>query len=480
MLSPSPLQDSPLLFPATSQLPYPGADLSASSGQGHTGCPSPSTSSSSHILPLSSVAPLEGSASCSTTYNRMPRDQLENLTRELKRSQKLDQQKISRHETAAGGFAERLATSNAAAEALQHEMHQVTEQATNAQETMTKLSMQLAQEQKARQAAELQSQATQAQLDSQQHQLEAAADYATADAAFAYAGHSDLLRSLARAVLKGHLRPASWTAQRLATIGSNLCKDSTTGWRFSEAEHRFFSLLYKVSRQAVDILRGPMHRGSAPDSFDVATAVFNDVVPSRRATQDWDAKHVAKNHFQPIGFNEQLVVSMAEEHCLDPQAHPTEACLTWDATDVAPSVVTISVNQNIQWHGFHDIASHIGIPDCHDQAPLLAERRTLANPLLQALEVPVGEFHTIHIKTAAHLVVPVRMQQRETLYDSFTHVFMYPVCVQNVHVCDAPLPSVVQACLLTRSMQLWWQLQQPLQSMLEVHYKTKQTSSMLR
>ena len=75
----------------------------------------------------------------------------------------------------------------------------------------------------------------------------------------------------------------------------------------------------------------PRHRGSAPVSFDVAAAFFNDVVPSRRATQNWDAKHVAKNHFQPNGFNEQLVVNMAEELCGDAQAKPREACLTWDA-----------------------------------------------------------------------------------------------------------------------------------------------------
>ena len=401
MHSPLAMLDSPFLFPATSQLPCLSPDMSASSGECHTGCLSPSTSSPSQILPLSSVA---DSATCTIPYNRMPRDQLEDLTRELKRSQKLGQQKAQRHKQAAGDCAERLATSNARAEALQHEMHQVIEQATNEQEAMTKLSMQLAQEQSAGQAAELQSQAVQAQLDSLQHELESAADYANADAAFAYAGHPDLLRNLAKAVLKGHLRPASWTAQHLATTGSNLCKDSTTGWRFSEAEHSFFRLLSKVSKQAGDILRGPMHRGSAPDSFDVATARFNDVVPSRRATQDWDAKHVAKNHFQPIGFNEQLVVNMAEELGLDPKADPTEACLTWDATDVAPSEVTISVNQNVLWHGFHDIASHIGIPDCHDQAPLLAEHCALANPLLQALEVPVGEFYMYVIRFTSRLL----------------------------------------------------------------------------
>ena len=68
-------------------------------------------------------------------------------------------------------------------------MHQVTEQATDTQETMTKVSMQLAQAQTARPAAELQSQAV-------QHKLEAAADYANADAAFACAGHSGYYATL--------------------------------------------------------------------------------------------------------------------------------------------------------------------------------------------------------------------------------------------------------------------------------------------
>ena len=48
--------------------------------------PSPSTSSLSQILPLSSAASLEGSAACTIPYNRMPRDQLKNLARWLKRS----------------------------------------------------------------------------------------------------------------------------------------------------------------------------------------------------------------------------------------------------------------------------------------------------------------------------------------------------------------------------------------------------------
>ena len=74
----SAMLDSPFLFPATSQLPCPSPDMSASGGECHTGRPSPSTSSPSQIF--------EGSVACTIPYNRMPRDQLENLARWLKRS----------------------------------------------------------------------------------------------------------------------------------------------------------------------------------------------------------------------------------------------------------------------------------------------------------------------------------------------------------------------------------------------------------
>ena len=66
-----------------SQLPYPSPDLLASSAEYHAGCPPPSTSSPSQprvLLLLSRVA--HHAAYCSSTW-----DQLENLTRELKRSQ---------------------------------------------------------------------------------------------------------------------------------------------------------------------------------------------------------------------------------------------------------------------------------------------------------------------------------------------------------------------------------------------------------
>lgn len=83
---------------------------------------------------------------------------------------------------------------HATAEALQREMQQVTERADNMHETTTEqvddLSMQLANEQSARQAAELQLKAFQKPLEPLQHKLAAAADDANADAAFACAEHS--------------------------------------------------------------------------------------------------------------------------------------------------------------------------------------------------------------------------------------------------------------------------------------------------
>ena len=123
MHSPSATLDIPFLFLATTQLPYPRPDLLASSAKYHAGCPSPSISSPSQprvLLLLSRVA--HHAAYCSA-----PWDQLENLTRELERSQNLGQQKTHSHVQAVGGFAEQLASSSATAEALQHGMHQVTE-----------------------------------------------------------------------------------------------------------------------------------------------------------------------------------------------------------------------------------------------------------------------------------------------------------------------------------------------------------------
>ena len=97
----------------------------------------------------------------------------------------------------------------------------------------------LKQEQAARQELQQQLQETQLELAALQTQIQGSMEVAAADAAFAAAGHQDVLYNLAKAVLKGNLKPNSWIARRLATTGTNLCKDSTKAWCFSEAEHRF-------------------------------------------------------------------------------------------------------------------------------------------------------------------------------------------------------------------------------------------------
>ncbi len=155
----------------------------------------------------------------------------------------------------------------------------------------------LKQEQAARQELQQQLQETQLELTALQNQVQGSMEVAAADAAFAAAGHPDVLFDLAKAVLKGNLKPNSRIAQRLATTGTNLCRDSTKACCFSEAEHRFFSLIRKISRQAVELWRGPMRAESTPEDFSVLTALFNDVVPGRQATQKWDAKNAQNKHF---------------------------------------------------------------------------------------------------------------------------------------------------------------------------------------
>ena len=162
---PSATLDSPFLFPATAQLPYPSPDLLASSAEYHAGCPSPSTSSPSQprvLLLLSRVA--HHAAYHSSTW-----DQLKTSQGSLSAVRNLGQQKTHSRVQAVGGFAEQLASSSATAEALQHGMHQVTEQIANTHasyETMNgqvaDLRMQLGKEQSARQAAEMQLTALQA------------------------------------------------------------------------------------------------------------------------------------------------------------------------------------------------------------------------------------------------------------------------------------------------------------------------------
>ena len=164
-----------------------------------------------------------------------------------------------------------------------------------------------------------------------------------------------MLLKIARAVFKGHLKPTSWIAQRLATTGTNLVKDATNTWQFSQTEHRFYSLMRKISRPAVELLRGSMHVDSLPDDLKVSTALFNEVVPSRQPTQQWDAKYADNHHFQTMGMKEKLIAQMTDELCEDSQH--VEACLCWDATDVAPNVVTAARNQNVEWHGYHDLSS---------------------------------------------------------------------------------------------------------------------------
>ena len=77
-------------------------------------------------------------------------------------------------------------------------------------------------------------------------QLQSAAILLAADAQLAAAGHQEVLLNSAKALLTGHLPLRSWIAQRMKTIASNLCKDSTHGWRFPKAEMRFVFPLYNT------------------------------------------------------------------------------------------------------------------------------------------------------------------------------------------------------------------------------------------
>ncbi len=117
-----------------------------------------------------------------------------------------------------------------------------------------------------------------------------------AEEAFASAGHPDAL-----AVNKGHLLPTSFLAQRLATQGSNLCQESTVNWQCSTEEHSFVSLLRKLSRAGAELLRGPLHANGVPGDTRVATAVFNDVWPSRQSTQQQDKKFTVAQDLEPLG-----------------------------------------------------------------------------------------------------------------------------------------------------------------------------------
>ena len=174
---------------------------------------------------------------------------------------------------------EQLANSKAASAAVEAQLCDTKQQADTMSENNAFTTSQLAKGIAFRHAAEQEAQRLQSELDAVHQKIETASDFTNADAACAHAGHSDVLLNLARAVLKANLEPDSYIAQRLATTGSNLCKDSTRAWRFSYAEHRFFSLLRKVSRQAVELLQGPMHAGSVPEDTAVSSARFNDIVP---------------------------------------------------------------------------------------------------------------------------------------------------------------------------------------------------------
>ena len=106
----------------------------------------------------------------------------------------------------------------------------------------------LKQEQAARQQLQQQLQEMQLELADLQKQVPGSMEVAAVDAAFAAAGHPEVRYNLAEPVLKGNPMPNSWIAQRLATPGTNLCRDSSKAWCFSEAEHRFFSLMRRISR----------------------------------------------------------------------------------------------------------------------------------------------------------------------------------------------------------------------------------------
>lgn len=208
---------------------------------------------------------------------------------------------------------------------------------------------------------------------------------AQAEQAFSEAGHVDTLLNLAKAVVKGHLATTSFYAQQLATAGRNLCCDSTKAWRFSEQEKAFTSLLYKVSRAAAELMRGPMNSQQLNTRDSVLTAKYNFIMCSRQTAITFDGRLSDQLHLQAIGFSACGVwafLEMLGEH----EEHDVDAC--FDATDTAESVVTSTSDQLVHWHGHHNIAEHVPIVDPHDQGPLLRQHQMLAKPLLMGLEKP--------------------------------------------------------------------------------------------
>ncbi|DBA68116.1 TPA: hypothetical protein ACH3X2_010884 [Trebouxia sp. C0005] len=285
-------------------------------------------------------------------YVHMPQGQLAVMVKELKDQQRADASKIDSQ-------SQQLINLKTAELSLAQSTHNVLTR------HIEQLKLELSQAQAA--TATFQQQAAELPGRSSGQQIEAAAQMTAADASCAAAGLSDVLLNLARAVRKGHLKPEVWIAQSLATTSSNLCQNSTTSWVSSASEHCFFSLMRKTSRAAVELSHGVMHAGCVPSDFAIFSAVMNEVVPSRQATQQWDAKFAASGHFQTMDVNSAMITHLAHE-CGRGSDASVETCLGFDATDVAPSVMTSASGQSIQWHGHHDVASFTGIQDPQDQA----------------------------------------------------------------------------------------------------------------
>jgi hypothetical protein len=172
------------------------------------------------------------------------------------------------------------------------------------------------------------------ELQSQTTTVQECQNILAADKAFTEAGHGKILDRLAQAVSKGHLKPNSFIAQRLSSYGGNLCKTDTRGWRFSDEELAFFSLMSKTSRSSLELLRGPV--GATLCNFLVAEAAINDLVPIRQAIQNWDAKLAISACIKPLGFDERPVKRTAST--APTTGPPQHCCIAMDATDTDPCV----------------------------------------------------------------------------------------------------------------------------------------------
>ena len=224
------------------------------------------------------------------------------------------------------------------------------------------------------------------QLDQQQQLAKDCKVIMAADEAFDAANLGKVLHQLAVAVSLGHLRPGSFIAQRLSMYGRNLCKSDTQGLRFSEAEMAFYSLLSKTSRRAADLLQGTVSVKGAPDDFSMASAVMNDMVPSRQAIQKYDAKLAEAACIKPIRLCEAEILRIVPEDASECQL----TCLAVDATDIAESVTSTLEGEQFSCVGHHDVSAYTGTADPHDNTALIDQFRSLHEPVLQALKNPAS------------------------------------------------------------------------------------------